>query len=193
MTNRAKCKVECCKNPSKSLGFCNMHYERNKRYGNPTAGRTPNGEQHKWLADHVGFSGEECLIWPYSKARGYGYCHIGGKYSSVSRYMCEARNGGPPTPDHEAAHLCGKGHIGCVNPNHLTWKTSAENKADQLAHGTRQRGEKRPNSKLTAPDVLRIRDLLRDGETLRAISRKFNVSTASIYGIKVRRMWGWLE
>jgi hypothetical protein len=52
------------------------------------------------------------------------------------RLMCQLAHGDPPTPDHIAAHSCGRGHEGCVNPNHLSWKTYSENELDKRVHGT---------------------------------------------------------
>lgn len=26
----------------------------------------------EWLIEHVSFSGDECLIWPFNRVRGYG-------------------------------------------------------------------------------------------------------------------------
>lgn len=50
----------------------------------------------------------------------------------LERHMCKLKNGDPPTPDHEAAHSCGNGKHGCINPNHLRWATDAENMADTV-------------------------------------------------------------
>lgn len=33
--------------------------------------------------------------------------------------MCELVYGKPPMPKHQAAHNCGKGNLGCINPKHL--------------------------------------------------------------------------
>jgi hypothetical protein len=49
--------------------------------------------------------------------------------------MCELAHGEPPTSKHEAAHSCGKGHEGCVNPKHLAWKTKTENRQESNEHG----------------------------------------------------------
>lgn len=50
--------------------------------------------------------------------------------------MCQKAHGDPPSPKHDAAHSCGRGHEGCVNPNHLSWKTKKQNQADRITHGT---------------------------------------------------------
>jgi hypothetical protein len=194
MKRKQKCQLWDCGRPARSMGFCQSHYERNKRHGNPYGGRTPNGEQRAWIDKHAGFNGQECLIWPYNTARGYGYSHIDGKYASVSRHMCIQRNGPPPTDKHESAHVCGNGHLGCVNPAHLEWKTSLENKVDQLRHGTRQRGEQRPMAKLTTDRVKEIRRRYAPGEiTYEQLAQEYGVTREAIYSVVKKRTWAWLD
>src|SRR5690606_29105850 len=100
--------------------------------------------------------------------------------------------GPPPTVEHEAAHSCGKGHEGCVNPHHLRWATSTENKADTLIHGTRNRGERNRSAKLTDAKVYEIRRLLAAGMTQTAIAAMFAVSLTTISKIAAGKIWGWL-
>jgi hypothetical protein len=51
-----------------------------------------------------------------------------GEVVPVARIMCEWRNGPPPTPLHEAGHVCPRGeNHRCVNPFHLVWMTRIEN------------------------------------------------------------------
>lgn len=121
---------------SGARGLCAMHYVRQKRHGSPTAGRAFAGEAERWLEDRVGHNdGSDCLKWPFGTASsGYGYLRAGGVLLGAHRTMCALVNGPPPTPKHEAAHSCGKGHEGCVNPRHLRWATSQENKADIILH-----------------------------------------------------------
>src|SRR5690606_17630383 len=101
-------------------------------------------------------------------------------------------NGPPPTSRHEAAHLCGNGAGGCVSGAHLAWKTPKENIADQLVHGTRPRGEKRGNAKLTEADVREIRKRT-ETETLSALAKHYGVAPSLISRIKSRDVWAWLE
>lgn len=82
------------------------------------------GKTIKWLRAHTDYSHDWCLIWPFvSKLHGYGQFGYLGKNYYAHRFMCELAHGPAPSPLHEAAHSCGRGHEGCVNPQHLSWKT----------------------------------------------------------------------
>lgn len=106
----------------------------------------------------------------------------------VHRVICERTYGPPPSDKHEAAHLCGNGHLGCVNPRHLAWKTSKENKADQLIHGTRMLGVKHHNSKLTNDDVRKIISL-RDVMFQREIGEMFGINQQAVSLIQNGKRW----
>ncbi|MBZ9659741.1 hypothetical protein LB523_11865 [Mesorhizobium sp. ESP-6-4] len=139
------------------------------------------------------YDGDNCLIWPYSRgADGYGNLNYDGKVKIVSRLVCELVNGEPPTPEHEAAHSCGKGHEGCVAPNHLSWKTAKENALDKICHGTMPRGETHPASKLSESQVVEIRGLSKT-KSHSEIARVYGVDRKTVSLIISRKNWGWLE
>lgn len=96
-----------------------------------------NGKTIQWIRDHQAYQHDDwCLMWPFSRTRGYGTFVYLGKGYYAHRFMCELVHGEPPTPAHQAAHSCGNGHLGCVNPKHLAWKTQSENQLDCREHGT---------------------------------------------------------
>jgi hypothetical protein len=109
----------------------------------------------------------------------------------VHRLVCEYVNGAAPTPRHHAAHSCGNGHLGCVTPRHLSWKTPSENADDKLVHGTAQRGEKHAHAKLTENQVRIIREL-KGTASQTTLAERFGVSPTTIGQIHNRRVWGWL-
>jgi hypothetical protein len=150
MANPRLCSIPDCGKPHKGQGYCKLHYARLCRHGDPFGGRTPNGEPLRFINEvAMTHTGGECLTWPYAnKGSGYGNLWIDGKVVVVSRYICELAHGAPPTPEHEAAHNCGKGHDACIAPGHLEWKTPAENQADRLIHGTHSRGKRCGKAKL---------------------------------------------
>lgn len=187
------CAVDGCTKPAESRGWCDAHYQRWRKHGDPLGGRTENGAAMDWLLAHLNTKSDECVAWPFARDRnGYGRLHFRGKLSFAHRVMCELAHGEPPTEKHHAAHSCGKGHLGCVNPKHLRWATRVENEADKGCHGTLSRGEYHPQSKLSAANVLEIRQILKN-EGASKIAKSFGVQPQTISAIKHRKSWAWLE
>lgn len=192
------CIIPSCGKPAcNSHGWCGPHYKRWLRHGDPNSGRVLNGETKNYL-NHVVISyknKKKCLIWPFAKSKidGRPVINNPGGSNLVHRIVCEAINGPPPTNKHQAAHSCGNGHLGCVNPHHLRWATQKENEADRVIHGTSNRGERHGMAKLKAKDVLLIRKLAASKKVSgRQISARFGVSQATVSDIIHRRSWGHL-
>lgn len=133
-----------------------------------------------WLKAQVGFDGAECLIWPFGRDdKGYGILSIGdGNIKKAHRVMCALVNGEPPTPKHHAAHLCGNGHLACIHPKHLVWKTPEENQQDIRIHG-RARRKGTPRQKLSEEQVAEIRSL-RPEMSRAELAEMFGVRTETI-------------
>lgn len=200
MADDVLCALRECNNPPAKgrLGFCNSHYKKLVRHGNPRGGRQSrracDGEPTIWLLAHVRHEGEDCLKWPFAhRGNGYGILSATDHRRGVSahRYMCELAHGPAPTSNHLAAHSCGQGHKGCVNPKHIRWATPAQNAADRIRHGTEQRGERNAISKLTAADVLFIRSAWPD-QSQNQLAARFNVNQATVWRILHRKAWAWL-
>lgn len=151
------------------------------------SGKRGQGEGITFLRDHVDYDGEGCLIWPLSRnPNGYGQLGFEGKSYWAHRMMCELVNGPPPTPDHDAAHSCGRGHDACIHPKHLSWKTRSENLLDCRVHGTQARQFHGAKGRLTDAHVNQIRSL-RGKETQAKIAERFGVSTSTIRDIYLGR------
>lgn len=193
MATSPLCSVRECSKPAIKRGFCNAHYQRWRTHGDAECGRTSLGQPVDWLQAHMRHQNGECLIWPFARFRS-GYAHViyEGVHMFASRAMCMLAHGEPPSPIHQAAHSCGKGAEGCVNPKHLRWKTPKENCADTLVHGTRARGQRLGRSGLSESDVLQIR-ALRGKLLQREIAETFGVDTVTVCNIQRRKTWDWLE
>lgn len=150
--------------------------------------RTSPKETERFVGDVIlPYSGEDCLIWPYARrSDGYGVIKRNKKQMLVSRYICILVNGDPPTSLHQAAHVCGKGHLGCVTPSHLLWKTFQENSDDKRAHGTQIIGARNGRAKLTEDNVREIRTSATPPSVL---AEKFGVSMSTIIDIIQLRKW----
>ena len=147
------------------------------------------GAAIKWIRDHVGYAGDDCLTWPFHRNRQNGYGSFGhlGEHYYAHRYMCELVKG-PPPPAHECAHSCGKGHEGCVNPRHLSWKTKSGNLRDCGEHGTSARNLWGRFGRLTKEQVAAIK-ALKGKETQDKIAARFGISASSVRDIYLGRTY----
>lgn len=191
------CDVPGCPEPHATGGYCNTHYLRFRKYGTPQADkpiRTKPGSGSRWIEAHKDFQGDECLIWPFHRHNRTGAALTsidkGRKSIPVCVIMCTLKHGPPPTPRHLAAHSCGKGHTGCANPNHLSWKTPKENMADKVGHGTQLRGEQIKHLvKLTEAQAKEIKYA---SGSQREIAKRFGVTQSNVSCIKRGISWAWL-
>jgi hypothetical protein len=138
MAAKLICSIPDCDKPAHCRGWCDMHYTRFKRHGDPLFTKTaPEGEGLKLLFSLIGHKGAGCIIWPFSRTpQGYGQTFYCGEVMGSHRVMCVLEHGEPPTPEHQAAHSCGNGRGGCINPDHLRWATPKENIAEKFdVHG----------------------------------------------------------
>lgn len=187
------CQIRGCDRALYRKGYCAAHYGRLKRHGDPLGGRQMNGEAIAWLKAHVGFSREECLPWPFARSNGgRGKIKIDGREEGAHRAMCRLAHGNPERDELEAAHSCGKGHEGCVNPKHLRWATRQENVADKFTHGTTLRGEMSPGAKLTADDVMAIKSMAANKFSQSEIATTYGIHQSMVSKILSGIAWSWL-
>lgn len=187
------CEVDGCEKKYYGNGFCSMHRERFLKYGNVHERKRPaNGEVQDFLRK-LPKDCEECITWPFGRGKGgYGSVYFKGKGMKPSRAVCFIYNGNPPTTEHEAAHSCGNGHKGCVNPNHLRWATSKENSADSILHGTISRGENHPASRVNesqARFMIESRGKIKQKD----IAIFLGVPRSTVCQIQKGNSWKWLN
>lgn len=188
-----KCSVEGCPRSAYAKGYCSMHWQRWSNYGDPIAGRTPNGDPQRFLDSAVSWFADDCLFWPYSRDNhGYARFYDGSRMQAAHIEVCERVNGPRPTPRHQSAHSCGNGHLGCISPKHLRWATISSNQSDRAVHGTSNRGTRQWLSKLTEQDVIEIRSLV-GAHSKTEIARRFGVSRSTIRSILNGQSWNWLS
>ena len=185
------CSVKGCGKRHKARGFCARHYFRWGKHGDPSVGaqKTERGAARLWLLAHVDYADDACLIWPFTTTtKGYPSMKWDGRTAGAHRVMCELAHGPAPTPEHEVAHFCGNGKIGCINQKHLRWATTSDNHAEKENHGTLLYGSKLKHSKLTEDDIVKIRALFSTRTDIQ-IASQFGVSDSAIYQIRVGKSW----
>lgn len=118
---------------------------------------------------------------------GYHQVNLGGSVRHVQRLVLEAFVG--PCPyGHEACH--GNGIRTDNNLNNLRWDTRKENMADASKHGTTNRGERCPTSKLKRDQIHAIRAA---NGTQKEIAIRFGISREHVRDIRSGKKWGWLQ
>jgi hypothetical protein len=133
-----------------------------------------------------------CHVWQ-GRVSDTGYA-MSGVYKAY-RLTWEVANG--PIPDGlYVLHTCDNRR--CVNPEHLTLGTHADNMEDMRVKGRAfpQLGETNGNAKLDEATVRQIKKALQQASTTlkpssiyRNISREFNITYAMAYHIAVGRNW----
>ena len=133
---------------------------------------------------------DECINWPgLRNARGYGYFHVNGRYTSAHRLMWQKAAGGPIPPSGIIMHTCD--NPPCVNPRHLRLGTALDNVTDCNSKGRRHwaRGVGCHN-KLSEKEVIVIRKFYaQGGMSQKALGTRFGVAASTVGCIIRRRSW----
>lgn len=155
----------------RAVQFCNPSC-RNKARARPVADRF-------W--EKVRKAGaDECWLWTGATVRGgYGVLGSTTDRKTAHRVSYELKNG--PIQDNDwVLHKCDV--PACVNPDHLFLGDAADNNQDKAQKG-------RAAVKLTAAEVILIREAAERGLMLKAIALSFGVSAALIGKIVSRKLW----
>ena len=173
--------------------LCEAHSKRLIKYGDPLLFSRRFRCGANWIEAHSEYDGDDCLKWPFStSSHGRGKVKVDGVLYTAPRYMCILANGPPPDESYHAAHVCGNGKHGCMNPKHLSWKTPKQNEADKKIHGTLRRGSDINTSKLSKDDVRAIRKEIGVMSGV-DIAEKWGITPAAVSSIKTGKSWAWLK
>lgn len=135
------CSIDGCEKPSKARGWCDAHWQRWRKYGDPL-GR---GERTRYASPEEAFLARTepivgdpgCLIWTgATDSKGYGSLGVNGRIVLAHRYAWERENG-PIPAGMVLDHTCW--NRACVNTDHLRLATRQQNSANLSgAHGGRK-------------------------------------------------------
>lgn len=184
------CTIPGCEKPSKSrtsAGPCTMHLTRIRRHGDPET-KLPHAKPlpiQEYLDRHV-------------PIRPVGACWVWGGTLDDSGYgvMTAARADGKRKPSraHRVIyeHLIGPIPAGkllmhscdnppCVNPEHLTPGTDAENLGDMARKGRSARGSKHWSAKVTEAQVMEARRKYASGRyTLATLAAEYGLTVTPV-------------
>lgn len=89
----------------------------------------------EFVEDHRHYKDKcSCLFVPGASKGHPARVRLFDKTISASRYMCLLTHGTPRSSVNVSRHLCGNGHLSCVNPHHIVWGDECQNKADEVRH-----------------------------------------------------------
>ena len=192
--SRATCKFDDCDRPSHGRGLCETHYRQIATGGalKPILTRKPqrkrNMDDHElaaWILSQCVPSADGCLEWRgYTTANGYGRVFRRTGSVLTHRFVLATLYGPPPFEKAQAMHGCDNKI--CCNPDHLSWGTNRQNVADGYKRGLQSR-------RLSADQVIDIRNRLANGEPRAPLASEYGVSLALISAIKHRSRYSWVQ
>jgi len=167
------CTIEGCLGRVVARGWCDRHYRRWKRTGDPNLSRRVIGDDVARFWSHVDKTDEKgCWVWTgststYRSGIGYGTFRLGDttKTAHVVAYLWANGEDSIPT-GHVLDHLCRNQH--CVNPAHLEPVTQGEN----VLRGAL--------TKMSRERVAELFILWQQGATLAALARNEGVTPQAI-------------
>jgi hypothetical protein len=187
------CKVENCNGKVVGWGFCQKHYRRFMKYGDP------DDRKHCQAPMAVRFwrfvekkSLDECWEWIGPK-RPNGYGQISRETRAEGsmashRFSWELANGKSIPDGMVVMHKCD--NPSCVNPNHLSIGTYRDNMIDMMQKGRKKtvsiKGEENARSIINEEVVREIRS---SSLSHAELGRKFGVSPNCIRGVRIGRTW----
>lgn len=109
------------------------------------------------------------------------------RHFRVNRIVAQVYNGDPPTSKHVARHL--NGNRLDNRAANVAWATQAENKADEVRHGTKLVGEKWPHATITERQALQIKSLIASGIGVVEVANRTGVNLRTVSQIRGNRQW----
>jgi len=180
------CKLEGCGTSHYGHGYCEKHYGRNKRCGDPTVTliRERGSDLKTFLLSNREISKNGC--WNYLgvlHATGYAVITINKKQEGVHRVSWKLFKGEIPG-GLWVLHKCDNRK--CFNPEHLFLGTQKDNMTDMVNKRRSAFGVKNSHAKLDGKKVKEIRN---SEKSARELARVYGVGQITIRRVVRRKTW----
>lgn len=188
---RAQCSVEGCSRFVIGRGWCNVHYYRWWRNGDPLVDLRSASYRLENYVDKSGpphpVLGTPCWVWTGYSFGVYGGIKVNDELKLVHRYAWEVNCGEIPVG------LCVLHHCDnppCINTEHLFLGTLGDNSADRDAKLRQAYGVKNGRAILTEAQVVEIREIYAEGKLgYGKIASKFGIDKTQVARIVKRIHW----
>ena len=123
-----QCSMDACARIAVSRGYCNRHYLRLRKYGDPAAGRDRFLDPAEGLAART-VQQDGCVVWTGALTNaGYARIRVAGSKVYAHRYAWEQANGSIPAGA-DIDHICH--NRSCVSVEHLRIASREQNGANR--------------------------------------------------------------
>ena len=193
-----KCAIKNCDLPELASGFCNKHWRRLKKFGSPLWLSKPAASYRGLPAIERFFprvlKTEGCWEWQSgTDADGYGLFMgdvLGVTFKRAHRFSWAFHNNQIIPEGMEILHSCDNPR--CVNPEHLSLGTSAQNQQYKWTkgRGNPNKGTSHWKCKLTEDQVREIRS---SKETQKVLAERYGMHQEGISCVIRRKSWKHIE
>ncbi len=192
------CSTDNCTNKARSRGLCSKHYLKSWRKSS-----LPNIKmKYTTTAASIRFDKffkkpNDVLCWEWIGAKtkhGYGTFYVEKNKPVLAHRFSYELYKGKIKQGYVICHSCD--NPSCVNPNHLWEGTISDNNLDCLKKGRhkspRLNGEKHGKHKLSEKQVIKIKEMQKEGISQRNIAKNFNISFQHVSKLINAQRWAHL-
>ncbi len=133
----------------------------------------------QWLFANKDFDAHECLFFPSMLVHRPEQVKYNFRNMAAARAMLIMTQG-LPTDNAKtfATHVCGNGHLSCVNPKHLKWGSASDNMQDAAVHNA-------PSEFIAGIDPDLVEQIRTSPEMVKVIALRTGIPAGVVSAIKL--------